>query len=83
MSKFDNHVILPVEEFTELQAAAYDNPTITDRIATSAQTIVFFGAVAGAFVGGAWGVTKATDWLEERRVKRDDAKLDQLNNTKK
>ena len=44
MSKFDNHVILPVEEFTELQA---------------------------------------TDWLEERRVKRDDAKLDQLNNTKK
>ena len=82
MSKFDNHVILPREDFIELQASAMESPTIPDRIATSVQTTLALGALAGAWVGGAWGTAKALDWLEERRAKRDAEKQNAKHTTK-
>lgn len=67
-----SHVALPSEDFRELTRAAYENTEITptDRIASTAQTFMVLGAMAGAVVGGSFGIAKAADWLEHRRWKR-------------
>lgn len=68
-----NSVIMPRDDFDELTNAAYSNQHVPfkDRAASTAQTTFVFAALAGAVTAGAWGCTKAVDWLEERRLKRD------------
>lgn len=67
-----NHVIVPLEDFHELQATAYNQPTPTasERVGSSLQTIVFCAAAAAAVTGASWGWATAVDWIEEKRFKR-------------
>jgi hypothetical protein len=66
----ENHVVLPREDFHELNTAAHDDPSVGTRVASTTQTFFVFGALAAGVTGAAFGVAKATDWLEERRTKR-------------
>jgi len=66
----ENHVVLPREDFIELNTAANTDPTVADRVASTTQTFFVFGALAAGVTGAAYGIAKATDWLEERRYKR-------------
>lgn len=65
-----NSVIIPREDFFELQAEALTPLSAGQRIAGTIQTTVIFGAMSAASVAGVWGWVKATDWLEERRFQR-------------
>ena len=69
---FSNSVILPREDFVELQTAAWDQtpPTASERAASILHTTILVGSIAGAVTAGTWGWAKAVDWLEERRIKR-------------
>ena len=76
MQLSNEHDALPREDFLELTAAANDNkPSAGERIANTAQAGIIFGFMAGGVVASAFGIAKATDWLEERRVKRADRHL--------
>jgi len=66
----ENHVVLPREDFIELNTAAHTDPSVGDRIASTTQTTLVFGALAAGVTATAFGIAKATDWLEERRYKR-------------
>lgn len=73
---FSNSVILPREDFVELQEAAWSNdpqPT-AERIASVAQTFTVFAIVTGAVLAMSWGYHAAADWRErkafERRLKQ-------------
>lgn len=66
----ENHVVLPREDFNELNTAAHNDPSVADRVASTTQTFFVFGALAAGVTGAAVGIAKATDWLEERRYKR-------------
>ena len=70
LSITNEHVVLPREDFNELNTAAHTDPSVADRLASTTQTFFVFGAVAAGVTGAAFGVAKATDWLEERRYKR-------------
>ena len=74
MSNIDlpTSVILPREDFMELQIAAWDStpPSVKDRALNSAQTTLVFAVMSGAVVAGCWGWAKATDWLEEKNFRR-------------
>lgn len=67
-----NSVILPREDFLELQAAAYNpnDTTLATRVASTTQTTIVFAVLAGAVTAGSFGVAKAMDWYEERSLKR-------------
>lgn len=76
MELSNEHVALPREDFIELSRAAYEpQPTPADRVASTAQTFMVFGGLAAGVTAGAFGISKATDWLEERRIKRADRHL--------
>ena len=79
-----SHVALPSEDFRELTRAAYENTEITpaDRVASTAQTFMVFGSLAAAVTGAAFGVAKATDWLEDRRFQRAVRKAEKQDATK-
>lgn len=69
-------VIIPREDFLELQEVAYDNKypvSIADRAANTAQTIVVVGGLGTIAVAVVWGFTRITDKLDERRYKRERA----------
>lgn len=66
----ENYVVLPREDFHELNTAAHDDPTVAERVASTTQTFFVFGALAAGVSGAAFGIAKATDWLENRRFKR-------------
>lgn len=67
----NDRIILPVDVFAELNAAANSNTqTLSERALQSVQTTLFCAALGGAFVGSTWAFVKATDWLEERRFQR-------------
>lgn len=70
MELTDKHVVLPEETFNELNTAAHNDPTVAERVASTTQTFFVFGALAAGVTGAAVGIAKATDWLEERRLKR-------------
>lgn len=72
MTDLNETVIMPREDFLELQAATYDpnSTTLATRAASTAQTALVFGSMAGAVVAGSWGWAKAMDWLEERNFQR-------------
>lgn len=65
-------VIMPREDFMELQIAAWDkDPTpLKERVAQSAQTTFVMSMLAAVTVAGTWGCVKAVDWLEQRRIDR-------------
>lgn len=71
-------VILPREDFIELQTAAWDQtpPSLSTRAAQSAQTTYVCVMLATVVVGATWGCTKAVDWLENRRLARQRAAND-------
>lgn len=67
----ENHVVLPREDFNELQNTAYNNTmSPADRVASTAQTFLVFGGLTAGIIGSAFGIAKATDWLEKRRHER-------------
>lgn len=67
----ENHVVLPREDFNELSATAHNNTmTPADRAASTIQTFIVFGGLVAGVAGSAFGVAKATDWLEKRRHAR-------------
>lgn len=70
----NNHIFLPKEDYYELLAASWAPKTTGDRIATTVQTVIFFAAFSGAAVGGSWGIVKAVNWLEKRRLEREPQK---------
>jgi len=76
-----NHVIVPREDFIELQEVAYNQPTpsLGERAASTAQTTLVFAGIAAALTAGSYGWAKAMDWREERQLRRHMAKrkLDQ------
>jgi len=65
-------VILPADDFLELQASAYSSPpkTTSDRIGGTVQTIIVCAALAGCVTASSWGIAKAMDWYEERQLDR-------------
>lgn len=65
-----NSVIMPREDFYELQASACTPATTSQRIAGTIQTAVIFGSLSAAFTAGVWSWAKAVDWLEERQLQR-------------
>ena len=67
-----DHVVLPREDFLELQEAAMTAPTMTgsERLGSLLQTTGVLTGVALAFTASAWGWVKAKDWLEERHFQR-------------
>lgn len=72
MSKFDNSVILPREEYIELTTAAYDSDPMSmqDRIASTVQMTIILTGVAAVVPLATWGWAKATDWRLERDHQR-------------
>lgn len=83
MSDLKNSVILPREDFLELQTAAWDpnSLTVNSRIATTVQTTLVFAAMAGAVAAGTWGWAKAMDWKEKRSFDRKMAWIKKENKT--
>lgn len=65
---FSNSVIMPREDFIELQTAAWDQLplSVKDRVATTIQTTSICLGIATAVVAGTWGWAKAMDWLDQR-----------------
>lgn len=68
----ENSVILPREDFVELQEAAWAMPSTTpgERVASTVQTSIICFAVAAAVTAGTWGWAKACDWKDERALAR-------------
>lgn len=74
MTDLSNSVIIPREDFIELQTVAFDNshvPSAGERVGQILQNTTVFAGIALAFAGATWGWAKANDWLEERRHQRD------------
>lgn len=79
MNDFSKSVIIPREDFVELETAAYDNshvPTAGERVAQTLQTGGVLGLMAACVVAGTWGWAAGVDWLEARRQRRFIAKHD-------
>jgi hypothetical protein len=73
MTDFSNSVIIPREDFIELQTVAFDNQhdtTVGERIGTIIQTTTVLAGVAGAFAAASWGWAKAMDWYETKQHER-------------
>lgn len=68
----ENSVILPREDFVELQEAAWaQTPATTgERVASTVQTTIICFAAAAAVTAGTWGWAKACDWKDERTLAR-------------
>jgi hypothetical protein len=67
-----NSVILPREDFFELQAAASEpSPqSFGQKMGSSVATSTFVVVTGATFVGASWGWAKAMDWLDGRRNER-------------
>lgn len=67
-----NHILLPREDYIELQERAWDNTPMTakDRAGSMLQTTFVLAACAGAYTAGVWMLAKSRDWLEERNFER-------------
>lgn len=73
MTDLNNSVIMPREDFIELSTVAFDNshvPSFGERTGSIIQTTFVLGAVAASVTAAAWGISKATDWLENRQHER-------------
>jgi hypothetical protein len=78
MSDLSNSVIMPREDFVELQTVAWDKSQVVtpfaERAGTALTTTVFFAGAAAAVSVSVWAYAKATDWLDERSLRREIAK---------
>ena len=65
-----NSVILPREDFIELQQVAWDSTpaAVKTRVAQTIQSTTTMVGAAAIFVGATWGWVKAMDWLDGRRT---------------
>ena len=68
----ENSVIIPRDDFVELQEAAWTAPpaTIGERVGSTLQTTIICFGVAAAVTAGTWGWAKACDWKDERSLAR-------------
>ena len=69
---FSNSVIIPRDDFVELEAAAYstESKTLKDRTIDTVQASVLI-VVAGAVVAGAsWAWVRATNWYDKKSAER-------------
>jgi hypothetical protein len=77
MADLGNSVIIPREDFLELQTVAFDNshvPSFGERAGAITQTLAVFAGVAGMVTFATWGWAKANDWREKRQYERELAK---------
>jgi hypothetical protein len=67
-----NSVILPRDDFAELQEAAWNQPaaTLKERAGGTAQMLIICAGIAGAITAASWGWAKAMDWREEKELQR-------------
>ena len=67
-----NSVIIPREDFAELELAAYSSPPSTygHRVLTIVQFTLFFTLATAAGSVMSWQWAKANDWLEQRKADR-------------
>lgn len=71
MTDFSNSVIMPREDFIELQTAAWDNDqTVGDRALATLQTTLVFTAIAGCVAASSWAYAKAMNWKDEKAFER-------------
>lgn len=73
MSDTENQVVtMPVDTYYELesQASSHTPATTAQRVAGTAQALIILTAVAAVVPVWGWGVTKAQNWLDERRYER-------------
>ena len=71
MSELKDSVILPREDFLELEAAAFDQHfSGKERVAQTAQPFAVFVGLAAAVTAGAAAVAKVRDWYETRAMNR-------------
>lgn len=70
--KLSESVILPREDFIELQTAAWDQKPISvkEQAKSVVQTYVVFAGLAAFSTAGIWGWAKIMDWKEERALAR-------------
>lgn len=68
-----NSVILPREDFLEMQEVAWNQPPVSfkDRSSSVAQTTLIVFVTAAAFTVGRWGWVTATDWYEKKAQARE------------
>lgn len=67
----DNNVSLPADIFIELQEAAMEAPTTSERIASTVQTTAVFAALASTVTAGFYGYFKLADWYDQRKFERE------------
>ena len=67
-----NSVIIPKEDFYELETAAYTSPptTTASKVGTTVQFLLFFAAATAAGSAMSWQWAKANDWLDEKQTER-------------
>lgn len=78
----DNNVSMPAEYFLDLQEAAMEPSTTSERIASTVQTTALFAAMAGASTAGFYGYFKLADWYNQRKHDRAMERLNDKNSDK-
>lgn len=73
-----NHVVLPREDFIELQTAAWQQPELKDRVASTLQSLIVVAAVASIVPIGSWAHAKAQNWRDDKAFIRKELELDLL-----
>ena len=65
-------VIIPREDFVELEYAAYHQPPASpgDRIATTVQTTIVFALIGATIAGTSWAWYKVRDEFEKKSYER-------------
>lgn len=70
-----NSVIIPREDFLELQEVAFNQHfTTSERVAGTLQAVIVMTALAGAVTAASWSWAKAMDWHDERKLRREAAR---------
>lgn len=75
---FSKSVIMPREDFEELQIAAWDHnpPTVGERVGQTIQTSMVFAGLTAAFSVGTWAWYKLMSKLEAEKHAH---KVDEIN----
>ena len=77
-----NHVILPREDFVELQTTAYEQTqTIKERVVGTIHYTVVCGVTAGVVAASSWAYAKAMDWKDAKSFERELERAELNNNT--
>ena len=70
--ELENSVIMPREDFLELQSVSWNQPPVSDRdrVASVTQSTLIFAGIAAAWAAGTWGWVTAMEWKAKRDFKR-------------